>query len=73
MDTEKQRQHRRNRRKADQDRKCQKQAATRGAYRVTNQQRMAARRALEWIGTLKAQLVIRCENIRLIKMAQGTR
>ena len=28
---------------------CQKQAATRGAYRVANQQTTAARRALEWI------------------------
>jgi len=41
--------------------KCQKQAATCGAYRVANQQRMAARRALEWIGTLKARLVFRYE------------
>jgi len=36
--------------------KCQKQAATCDAYRVANQQRMAARRALEWIRTSKAQL-----------------
>jgi len=34
------------------------QTATRGAYRVANQQRMAARRALEWIGASKAQLVL---------------
>ena len=32
--------------------------ASRGTYRVAIQQRMAARRALEWIGTLKAQLVL---------------
>jgi len=30
-------------------------------YSVTNQQRMAARRALEWIGMSKAQLVFRYE------------
>ena len=35
------------RREADQEWKYQKQAATRDAYRVANQQRMAARRALE--------------------------
>jgi len=29
------------------------------AYRVANQQRMTARRALEWIGTSKAWLVFR--------------
>ena len=29
------------RRKADQEQKCQKRAATRGAYRVTNQQSLA--------------------------------
>jgi len=28
-------------------------------HRITNQQRMAARRALEWIGTSKARLVFR--------------
>ena len=37
-------------------RKYQKRAATCDAYRVANQQRMAARRVLEWITTLKAQL-----------------
>jgi len=42
---------------ADQEQKCEKRAATRDAYKITNQQRMAARRALEWIGTLKTQLV----------------
>ena len=46
------------RRKADWECKHQKQAATRGIYRVANQQRMAARRALEWMGALKAQLVL---------------
>ena len=35
--------------------------ASRGTYRVTIQQRTAARRALEWIGTSKAQLVFRNE------------
>ena len=30
------------------------QAATRDAYRVAKQQRVTARRALEWIGTSKA-------------------
>ena len=35
------------RREADRERKRQKRAATRGAYRVANQQRMTARRALE--------------------------
>jgi len=39
----------------------QKRAATCGAYRVANQQRMAARRALEWIRTSKARLVFRYE------------
>jgi len=39
----------------------QKQAATCGAYRVANQQRAAARRALEWIWTSKAWLVFRYE------------
>jgi len=33
--------------KANQEWKRQKQAATHDAYRITNQQRMAARRALE--------------------------
>jgi len=47
--------------KANQEQKRQKQAATRDAYRVTNQQRMATRRALEWIRMLKAQLVFRHE------------
>ena len=37
------------------------QAATRDAYRVAKQQRVTARRALEWIGTLKARLVFRYE------------
>ena len=46
---------------ADQERTRQKRAATRGAYRVANRERMAARRALEWIGTYKARLVFRYE------------
>ena len=36
----------------------QKRAATHDAYRVINQQRMAARRALECIGMSKARLVL---------------
>jgi len=39
----------------------QKRAATCGAYRVANQQRMAARRALEWIRMSKGRLVFRYE------------
>jgi len=42
--------------KTDRERECQKRAATHVAYRVANQQRMAARRAFEWIGMLKARL-----------------
>jgi len=49
------------RHKADQEWKHQNRAAARGAYRVTDQQRMAARRALEWIGASEAQLVFRYE------------
>ena len=49
------------RREADREWKCEKRAATRGAYRVANQQRMAARRALEWIRTSKARLVFRSD------------
>ena len=49
------------RHEADRERKCQKQAATHDAYRVANQKRMAARRALEWIGMSKAQLVFTYE------------
>ena len=37
------------RQEADGERKRQKQAATHGAYRIANQQTMAARIALEWI------------------------
>jgi len=47
------------RHKADRERRHQKRAATRDAYRVTKQQRMPARRVLEWIGTSKAWLVFR--------------
>ena len=44
------------------ERRRQKRAATRNAYRVAiNQWRMAARRALEWIGTTNAQLDFRYE------------
>jgi len=48
MDTEKQRQ-------------CRRDEQLLGAYRVTDQQRMAARRALEWIGALEAWLIFRYE------------
>ena len=40
--------------------KRQKRAATHDA-KVSNQQRMAARRALEWIGTSKARPAFRYE------------
>ena len=46
---------------ADRERKLQKRAATRRAYRVTNQQSLAVRRALQWIRMWKAQLVFRYE------------
>ena len=45
-------------RKPDQECKHYKQAATCDAYRATNQLRMAARRALEWIGMFKGPAVI---------------
>jgi len=44
------------RREADWERKRQKRAAIHGAYRLANQQTMAARRALEWIWTSKARI-----------------
>ena len=47
--------------RADQEQKRQKRAATHDAYRVANQQRIAARRALGWIGMSKSQLVFRYE------------
>ena len=54
MGSEKQRQHRHDDgRLTESGNATIKQAATHGAYRVANQQRMAARRALEWIGTTK--------------------
>ena len=62
MDTEKQRQ-----RRGDDVRLTESgnagwnRAATCGAYRVADQQRMAARRALEWIKTSEARLVFRYE------------
>jgi len=46
---------------ADQEQKCQKRAATRDAYGVTNQQKMAAWRVLECIGTSKPRLVFKYE------------
>ena len=59
-DTEKQRQCRHDDTRLT-EWKRQKRAATRGAYRVANQWRMAASRALEWIGASKARLVFRYE------------
>ena len=56
------------RRKADLQWKHQKRAATHGAYRVANQQRMAARRALEWIRT--ARLVFRYEISDLFELVR---
>ena len=50
------------------ERRHQKRAATRDAYRVAKQQKMAARRALEWIGTSKAQLVFRYEISDLLNL-----
>ena len=61
MDTEKLRQSRRNDTRLTERRKCQKWAATHYSYRIANQQRMAARRALEWIRTSQAWLVFRYE------------
>jgi len=40
---------------------AKKRAATHDAYRVTSEQRIAARRALEWIGMSKAWLDFRYE------------
>ena len=59
MVTEKQRQHRRDRVGLIKSRNAKKQAATRDTYRATNQQRMAARRALKWIGMLEHPAVFR--------------
>jgi len=56
----------------DQEQKRQKRAATRDAYKVANKQRMAARRALEWIGMLKARLVFRYETSDLLIMPCST-
>jgi len=44
--------------KADQKQKHQKQAATHDAYRAANQLRMAARRALGWIGKFQKVLLV---------------
>jgi len=38
---------------------------THDAYRAANQQKMASRRALEWIGTSKPQLAFRYENFNI--------
>ena len=55
MDTEKQRQHRRDdaRLTKSGNARSEQLLVVPSTYRVTNQQRMAARRALEWIGALK--------------------
>ena len=57
MDTEKQRQHRHDDAKLER----QNRAATCGAYGVSDQQRMAARRTLEWIRASEARLIFRYE------------
>ena len=63
MDTEKkQRQRRRDdARLTESGNARSEQLRTRGAYRVANQQRMAAKRAPEWIRTLKSRLVFTYE------------
>ena len=61
MDSEKQRQHRHDDARLTESRNARSEQLTRDAYRVANQYRMASRRALEWIRTLKAQLVFRYE------------
>ena len=55
MDTEKQRQHRRDDARLPEsgNARSEQLLVVPSAYRVTNQQRMAARRALEWIGASK--------------------
>ena len=55
MDTEKQRQRRRNDVRLTESRNARSEQllVVPSAYRVANQQRMAARRALEWIGASK--------------------
>jgi len=55
MDTNKQRQHRRDDARLTESRNARSEQllVVPSAYRVANQQRMAARRALEWIGGLK--------------------
>ena len=58
MDTEKQRQHRCDKARLTKSRDTRSEQLLMDVYRVAKQQRMAARRALEWIGTLKAQLVL---------------
>ena len=62
MDAEKQRQHRRDdARLIESGNARSEQLLSCGAYRVADQQRMAARRALEWIGASEARLVFRYE------------
>jgi len=53
----------------DQQWKHQKRAVTCDAYRLANQQRRAARRALEWIRTSKGRLVFRYEISELLHTA----
>jgi len=61
MDTEKQRQHRCDDVRLTESENARRKQLTCDAYRVTNQQRMASRRALEWIAMSKAQMVFRYE------------
>jgi len=56
---------------ADQEQKRHKQTATCDAYGVANQQKMATRRALEWIRTSKPWLVFRYETCSIMPVLQG--
>jgi len=62
MDTEKQKQCRYDDARLAESRNARSEKLlVMATLRVANQQRMAARRALEWIGTSKARLVFRYE------------
>ena len=67
MDTEKQRQRRRDDARLTESRNAR---STHDAYRVANQQRMAARRTPEWIRTSKAWLVFRYDISDLFPIAR---
>jgi len=61
VDTEQQRQCRHYDTRMTDSGNARSEQLTHDGYRVANQQRMVARRALEWIGMSKAQLVFRYE------------